>query len=45
LKASLYIIFLFGSQGLFSLILGDSSINEAKLMQQQLSGGADSGFK
>jgi hypothetical protein len=42
-SASIFFLFLFGSQGVFSLIFGDENlVDDAKLMQQQMTGGLGS---
>lgn len=42
-SASIFFLFLFGSQGVFALLFGDENlVDDAKLMQQQMTGGLGS---
>lgn len=38
-SASMYFLILFGLRGIYSLVLGENAVDDAQLMQQQMSGG------
>jgi ER membrane protein complex subunit 3 len=38
-SSSIFFLFLFGSNGVFSLIFGSDTVDDAKLMQNQMTGG------